>query len=351
MGCITTANTAVILVDNMHLTLGGDSTICVESSITLNPITNPETSIFAWRSTNAPITTLNNPTIKNAIATPTDTSTYILHAQWGTCSREDTIVVNILHKPVANAGKDTAICNISYAILRGSASNLSGTVNYAWSPTAGVQIPTQSTTSVYPAGNDTTYIYTLFVKDNYGCNFTVSDQVSVRVQPPVPAYAGNDSIAVRGVAHQLFGTGGVNYLWSPSSPLNSPIAQNPMATLLNDTRFILKVTDFAGCIGYDTVFIQVYNGPNYFIPNAFSPNGDGLNDVFRAIPVGIVNTEWFRIFNRYGEIIFQTNQWLKGWDGFYKGKKQPMGNYIWIIKGTDKNGKIIEMKGTVMLML
>jgi gliding motility-associated-like protein len=306
--------------------------------------------VFAWTSINAPASTIANPSIKNAVVTPLDTSAYILNAAWGTCRRTDTIIVNVLHKPVSHAGNDTAICNISYAILRGSASNLSGTVNYNWTPATNVEFPGQAVTRVYPAGNDTTYVYTLTVTDNYGCKFSVADQVNVHVQPPVPAYAGNDTIAIKGVPHQLFGSGGVSYLWSPPYPLNSATNQNPLATLENDTKFILQVIDVAGCIGYDTVFVQAYFGPNYYIPNAFSPNGDGLNDVFRPIPVGIVSTDYFRVFNRFGQVIFQTSEWLKGWDGTYKGVKQPIGGYIWIIKGKDRNGKTIEMKGTVMLI-
>ena len=103
-------------------------------------------------------------------------------------------------------------------------------------------------------------------------------------------------------------------------------------------------------MGTDSVFLQVYNGPTYYVPNSFTPNGDGLNDIFRAIPVGIAYTEWFRVFNRYGELVFQTNRWLKGWDGTYLGKKQPAGTYVWIVKGMDRNGKIVEQKGTVTII-
>jgi gliding motility-associated-like protein len=259
-------------------------------------------------------------------------------------------LVKVLAKPIANAGRDTAICDISYAVLTGSASNVSGPVNFAWSPAANIQFPNQAVTRVYPVGNNTTFTYTLTVTDNYGCRFSVTDQVAVRVQPPVPAFAGNDTIAVTNVPHQLFGSGGDDYLWSPSTPLNSPFAQNPLATLQNDTKFILQVTDFAGCIGYDTVFIKVYNGPTYYVPNAFSPNGDGLNDIFRAVPSGIVRTEYFRIFNRYGNLVFDTREFLKGWDGSFLGKKQPVGAYVWMVKGVDRDGKTVEMKGTVMLV-
>ncbi|MEX0635797.1 MAG: gliding motility-associated C-terminal domain-containing protein, partial [Ferruginibacter sp.] len=85
-------------------------------------------------------------------------------------------------------------------------------------------------------------------------------------------------------------------------------------------------------------------------PNAISPNGDGLNDVFRAVPSGIVKTEYFRIFNRYGNLIFDTREFLKGWDGSFQGKKQAIGVYVWMVKGIDRDGKTVEMKGTVMLI-
>ncbi|MFT3981010.1 MAG: gliding motility-associated C-terminal domain-containing protein [Ferruginibacter sp.] len=350
-GCTATATATVGLTDNMFLELGPDVTICAESSVTFDPQTNAETNVFTWSGLYGTATsTIANPNIKNAVASPLDTATYELHAQWGGCERRDTITVNVLRKPVANAGSDTAICNLTYAILRGSSSNLSGTVNYEWTPSTNVEFPTQAVTRVFPANSDTTYTYTLIVRDEYGCNFAVSDQVDVRVQPPVPAFAGNDTTAVKGVPHQLTATGGSNYLWTPSAPLNNAAIYNPLATLQQDQKFVVRVTDFAGCIGYDTVFVKVYVGPAYYIPNAFTPNGDGLNDVFRPIPVGVARTEYFRIFNRYGETIFETNQWMKGWDGTFKGKKQSIGAYIWVIKGIDREGKAIEMKGTVMLV-
>ncbi len=349
-GCIASASTTVVLVDAMYLTLGNDTTICVGSSVTMQPITNPETSVFNWRPLDPLVTlpsTIANPTVKNAVMTPTDTATYILNAKWGACVREDTIIVNVLHKPVAHAGSDTSICQYTFAILRGSATNLSGPVNYSWAPAASVQDPTLPVTNATPAA---TQNYTLTVTDNYGCNFSVTDDVLVTVQPPVPAFAGNDTTAILGVPHQLFGSGGVDYLWSPSAPLDLATSQNPVATLSHDQLFILKVTDIAGCIGYDSVLVQVYQGPNYLVPNAFSPNNDGENDIFRAIPVGMTTTEYFRVFNRYGQLVFETNQWLKGWNGKYRGKDQPMGTYVWVVKGTDKNGRPVEMKGTVLLI-
>ncbi len=342
-GCTKSTTINVALVDNMYLNAGSDTNVCVGSGVTLQPRTNVETSIFTWTPTN----TLNNGSIKNPIASPTDTTTYYLDASWGLCSRKDTIIVNVLHKPVAHAGNDTMICYKTTALLNGIATNTSGAVSYAWTPASMVANGAVANTIGRP---DTTQLFTLTVKDNYGCNFTVSDDKLVIMQPPVPAYAGNDTNAVYGVPHQLFSSGGVSYLWSPAGPLNNPFAQNPLATLTNDTYFNVQVTDIAGCIGNDGVFVKVYRGPAYYLPNAFSPNGDGLNDIFRPIPVGIKSTEYFRVYNRYGQMVFETTQWLKGWDGTFMGKKQPIDAYVWMIKGLSRDGKIVEMKGQVLIV-
>jgi len=342
-GCLATTTNTVILVDNMILDAGADTTVCAEQSIILQPQTNQQTNIFSW----TPNTAISNITIKNPSVSPLATTTYYLTATWGACTHSDSVKVTVKNKPVANAGTDETICDNDSTLLSGNASNLSGTVNYVWSPSATVSNNTASSTVAFPA---VTQIYTLTVTDNYGCNYSIKDEVKITVRPPVPAYAGNDSIAILGMPYQLNASGGSQFSWNPFSMLNDPNAANPLATLSMDTRFIVTVTDIAGCLGSDTVFVKAYNGPTYYTPNAFTPNGDGLNDIFRAVPVGIVSTEYFRIFNRYGELIFETNQWLKGWNGTYMGKKQPIGVYVWIIKGRDGAGKVVEKKGTVLLV-
>ncbi|NOT93347.1 T9SS type B sorting domain-containing protein [Ferruginibacter sp.] len=342
-GCITSTTASVTLNDQMFLDLGIDTTICFGNTITLTPQTNKEANYFKW----LPATGLNDDAVKNPLATPNDTTQYTLNAKWGVCQRTDAIWIKVLHKPVAYAGKDSTVCYKTPALLNGKANNLSGTVNYTWSPATNV---TPANAAAAIAKPDTTQLYTLSVTDNYGCNFLVTDDVLVSMRPPVPAFAGNDTNAIYGIPHQLFSSGGKFYTWSPSTHLNNPFAQKPLATLYNDTYFSLLVTDDIGCTNTDEVFIKVYKGPTYYLPNAFTPNGDGLNDVFRAVPVGISLTNYFNVYNRFGELVFQTNQWLKGWDGTYKGKKAASGTYVWLIKGMDKYGKVVEMKGTVILI-
>jgi gliding motility-associated-like protein len=342
-GCIATTNTVVNYTDNMFLSLGNDTLICAEQSIVLQPNTNPGASVFQW----TPANTLSSAFIKNPKAAPLSTTTYILNAQFGPCSRRDSITISVLKKPVADAGPAITICDNDSTLLTGSVSNNSGAVGYQWSPAETVLNATASSTIAFPT---LTQLYVLSIKDNYGCNFLVKDSVTVTVRPPVPAFGGNDTTSVLNQPHQLMASGGSSYLWNPTANLDNPFSPSPIATLNADTRFIVLVTDVAGCTGSDTVLIKAYIGPTYHVPNAFSPNGDGLNDVFRAIPVGITQTDYFRVFNRYGELIFETNQWMKGWDGTFKGKKQPTGVYVWIIKGKSRQGTTVEMKGTVMLV-
>ena len=357
-GCISMDTLIDLALDDaMNLRPINDTTVCEASSIpltaVLNPIATTSTS-FNWSTIpNSPelLATISNTNVNNAAAIPNDTITYTISANWGYCNRKDTFTVNVLHKPAPNAGNDVSVCNYDTdAILTASNNDSSGLVTYEWSPAATATDPTSIVTSVTPAQ---TQVYTLTIRDLYGCNFAITDDVTVTVKPPVPAFAGNDTIAVIGQPHQLRATGGVNYIWSPSvffTNVSDSDRNNPIAVLNDDQLFTVIVTDALGCVGNDSIFIRVYPGPDYNTPNAFSPNGDGLNDIFRVVPSGIAFTEWFKIYNRSGELVFQTNKWLAGWDGRKNGKTQPDGTYVWIVKGMDKNGKVIVRKGTVMLL-
>jgi gliding motility-associated-like protein len=355
LGCYVSVRDTVLLNDTMRLSLGADTTFCEGIGILLQPQTNAGTTVFNW----LPQDGLSDATIKNPLANPGDTTTYYLTAKWGICERRDSITLNILIKPIAEAGNDTAVCFKTPAFLNGSIGKVSGAIGFSWLPANLLNKADTLTPTATPDTNGN-YKFYLTVQDSYGCNFTHSDSVLVIVQPLVPAFAGNDTNAVTGntLPHQLNATGGgaggrYEWSWLPTDGVNisSPFIANPTVLLQNHIyNFAVKVTDFAGCIGYDTVKITVYDGPLYYLPKAFSPNNDNLNDIFRPIPVGIASTQYFRIFNRLGEQIFETREWMRGWDGNFKGKPQLPGTYVWIIKGTDRKGRVVEQRGTVVLV-
>ena len=345
-GCSAKTSDTLPAADNKLLVdLGPDKTICAGSSVTLSVHSTQPVAIYNLN----PSAGLSLVTSHTIIASPSDTTTYIILAKTDVCQGYDTITVNVLHKPIADAGIDTIICNNSYAILHGSAKNISGGVNYLWSSSPDILTPNSQVTIVHPK-----YIrpnkYTLEVSDNYGCNFKSYDDVIVTMRPIFVPFAGNDTIASIGIPHQLHASdGGMEYVWSPASVLNNPSLQNPTAVLQNDVKFNLIVKDFMGCIGTSSVLVKVYKGVTFYIPNAFTPNGDGINDTFKAIAPGI-QTNYFRIYNRWGKLIFESHNANNGWDGKYLGMPQPTAVYVWIIKGVDVTGKIISLRGTVTLI-
>jgi gliding motility-associated-like protein len=345
----------VVVANFLQLNIGNDTTICEGSNVKLTPTISPAANSYVWSTIGGiPITTINDVNIKDATFNPTDTAEYVLTATLGSCIKTDTVKINVIWKPKVDAGLNTAICLTDSILLEATISRFSAAVtDFAWSPIDSLRNPNSLQTFAYPT-KTTLYKFTATTTAaNYGCDYSISDSVLVTLQPLVKAFAGNDTIAVKDAAHQLNATGGLVYEWTASSSnvsLSNALIKNPKATFINDASLFLKVNDAVGCVGYDTIFVKVYNGPNYYIPNAFTPNGDGINDIFRAIPVGMANTVYFRIFNRYGELLFETNQFLKGWDGTFKGKPQPNGIYIWTVAGTDRNFKKVELKGTVNLI-
>lgn len=190
--------------------------------------------------------------------------------------------------------------------------------------------------------------YRLVAINSSNCADTAS--VVLAIHPPVTANAGADLTVEYNVPFRLEGSGGGSYLWSPANLLSNNRVYNPQLRLTSDQEFYLQVTNTIGCSDFDTVKVKVLKGPGFYVPTAFTPNGDGLNDVFRPTAVGISKLEYFRVFNRYGELVFETSEINKGWDGLYKGVKQNIGNYVWALKGVDRNNREKAMNGYVVLI-
>ncbi|MBX2921790.1 MAG: gliding motility-associated C-terminal domain-containing protein [Chitinophagaceae bacterium] len=164
------------------------------------------------------------------------------------------------------------------------------------------------------------------------------------------AKAGNDTIVAIGQPLQLQASGGKYYSWFPSSGLSDVSISNPVATSAGDITYTVTVSTDAGCATTDEIKIKAYKGPEFYVPNAFTPNGDGKNDVFRFTAVGMSDVYYFRVFNRYGQMLYSSKDSRQGWDGTLNGNPQSTDTYVWLIEGKDYMGNKIERKGTVTLM-
>ncbi len=206
------------------------------------------------------------------------------------------------------------------------------------------------------SGNPTQHIYSaagsynvaLYAVTKNGC-------VSSTIQKIINIYgtdanAGSDINAAEFQPVQLHGTGGISYQWSPPFGLNNPGIADPIAILSKDQTYYLTAFTPQGCSSVDTITIKVYKGPEIYVPNAFSPNNDDLNDVFKVIAVGIIEFKYFRIYNRWGQEVFETSDSNRGWDGTFNGRKQPPDVYVWTTSARDFLGNLIFRKGFVMLV-
>ncbi len=346
-GCADTAAITTVINGKPTLTITDPAPVCAPSTTNLAAAavtagSSAGLTFTYWSDVNTSIRVPNESAVSQGLY-------YVKGTDVNGCVDTKAVNVVVYSLQIALAGKDTTICDQGFAILRGGSANLSGgSVRYLWSPAAGLLRADTANTIANPGRTAT---YTLTATVDYGpCTVTATDAVVVTMRPPVPLFAGNDTIAMIGVPHQLKASGAQNYGWSPAATLNNPMSATPMATIFQDTKFIVTGTDIAGCPATDTLLVRVFQGTTYYLPNAFSPNGDGLNDVFKPVPANIESLDLFRVYNRYGHLLFETTKWLQGWDGTYKGIKQPVGNYVWVLKATARTGKKIEMKGNVVLV-
>jgi gliding motility-associated-like protein len=162
-------------------------------------------------------------------------------------------------------------------------------------------------------------------------------------------FAGRDTAVITGQPLQLHATGGESYVWSPAINLSAANIPNPVA-ILNDpsTGISYKVIGYneAGCADSAFITIKVFKTlPTVFVPSAFTPNGDGKNDILLPIAVGIKSIEYFNIYNRWGQLLFSTKINGHGWDGKINGQLQATGTFVWMVKATDYTGAAYFQKG------
>jgi gliding motility-associated-like protein len=135
--------------------------------------------------------------------------------------------------------------------------------------------------------------------------------------------------------------------------LDNPGISNPVAILgseIESIQYVVKATDTSGCYGEASITVKAFKTvPDIFVPNAFTP-GSSINNIFRPIPVGISSIQFFRIYNRWGQLVFSKSGMGGGWDGTISGKPQQTGSYVWMVQGTTYTGATISKKGTMVLI-
>jgi gliding motility-associated-like protein len=194
-----------------------------------------------------------------------------------------------------------------------------------------------------------TFNVTLISKNIKNCIDTAIRQVTIETFKP---FAGNDTIIVKGENILFDAQGGIQYSWSPPANLNDTSIYDPLGAYPDTGQFVYMVHVISkfGCTGDDTIKVTVVGHSEFVVPTGFTPNGDGLNDYFKPIAIGYRSLKYFRVFDRWGERVFNTTSLEEGWDGTFNNKKCDMGTYFWEIGFTDRFGKDGFQKGDVTLI-
>jgi gliding motility-associated-like protein len=295
---------------------------------------------FSWKGPAGFISNEQNPLI--AMATPANNGKYyVTGISVKGCTSKDSALATLFTRPQVNAGRDQEICMGNSVQLKSIGNNIT---SWQWSPSAGLSNPQISDPVALPLQ---TTLYILYVA-NVDC--VVSDSVLITVNANPSANAGPDKVIIRGQSATLEGTAGgtdVNYLWTPSINITGNTSLSPVVNPLTTQMYVLSVFSDKGCkTATDSVLVKVYQ--QLYIPNAFTPNGDGINDTWNIETLKAYPHAEVRVFDRYGRKIFDNYGQSISWDGTYKGEMQPAGAYVYLI---DLKNNVAVIKGVVFLIL
>jgi gliding motility-associated-like protein len=146
------------------------------------------------------------------------------------------------------------------------------------------------------------------------------------------------------------------YLWSPPDGLSSRRVSNPLFNFNRGMEYEISMTSGPGCVTVDTLLVKTINNsdpglrPDLKVPKAWTPNGDGHNDELFPFTINIREIKYFRIYNRWGQLMYETRELGRGWDGVYKGQKQPIDAYTWTVEGIGLDGTVIRKTGNSALL-
>jgi gliding motility-associated-like protein len=223
-------------------------------------------------------------------------------------------------------------------------------VAYSWdfgdgSPT-GIQA-----SPVYTYSNPGTYIVKLTITPTQCTELARSTQQILAIEPQIASiqYAPVNAVAGRDLQLQAREFSGASYQWSPTTGLNRSTISNPIFNHSDSVRYQINIVTAAGCRITDTLLVRIFAEKKIFVPDYFTPNGDGKNDRIAPFLVGVTKLNRFRIWNRWGQLLYQAAD-QSGWDGYYRGVLQPMETYIWTADGLDLDGKAYNTNGTFILV-
>ncbi|AEA44408.1 T9SS type B sorting domain-containing protein [Fluviicola taffensis] len=349
---ITDTNQITITVlPDIQLSVSNDTILCSPLPMTFTANSSGSADYFIW-STNSQFTDTLNVSVADSTltVTPSQTTTYYINAGNAACSKIDSVTVYFVGGSLVISGNDS-ICLNDPTTLTANINVPGITFNYVWSPLN--ILTTTGQQNVVIANPPTSQWVYVDASGSNGCFDRDSIYVTVgTISGAVNAQANPEYIVPGGASTLTASPSGYSYFWIPPTNLSNPLGQITEATPPQTTIYTVNITDGI-CTKSASVKVNVLevvcDRTYVFIPNAFSPNGDLENDVLYVRSV-IATKILFRIFDRWGEMVFETTDQNSGWDGTFRGKLLKPDTYDYYLEATCVQGEQKIIKGNVTLI-
>ena len=335
---------------NPSIYIGGNRPVCEFDTLHINSVVSPQWYPY-YSYTWSPTVSLDNPNATSVVFTAGDTTILVLTVStpFG-CNSADSIEL------IVHPGRfDSQMVNLF--VCPGDSVQLMPTLNsfgmsngtiahHTWSPGTYLSDSTANEPWVHAITNTT---YTELGTSQYGCHDTFG--VSVTVYPAAVIYLGDSVIQQAGVRYTIPTQSNCAFFsWTPYLAISDTNVANPTVNPYVNTTYIVKGTTPDGCIVYDSIPIHVTATTLVDVPNAFAPGNGPYNILKVAVSSNSVALNYFRIFNRWGVKVFETENINDGWDGTFNGKPQPLGVYIYEVEAVDAIGTTYDKAGNVTLL-
>ena len=343
-GCKDSATKIIQTYPLPAVRANADSVVCLGQAINLKAT---GASSYTW----FPATGLSCTNCATPVAKPDSNMQYTVKGtSVNGCVAWDTVMLSVRLPFKMQVSNGDTLCKGRSAQIFAS-----GATQYSWSPAAGLNNATIANPVATPLS---TTNYKVVGIDDKGC-FKDSAFVPIKVFPIPTVDAGSDKTINVGQTLDLdpiLSTDVTNTVWTPTSGIFRNRFPGITVKPPQTTEYTVEVTNDGGCKARDKVTVYVLcNNANVFIPNTFSPNNDGANDIFYPRGTGVFSIKTFRIFSRWGEVLFEkanfnANDASAGWDGTYKGKKMNPDVFVYIIDILCENNTVLSYKGNVALI-
>ncbi len=346
-------DSTLVHINIIALEMPDDITICDGENINLIANTLGTGDSFIWSDQPGFGNVLSNDS--TVIVSPTSSTTYYFQAQ-NFCEINGQVEVNIASE-LYSISPDIFLCSGDDLSLSVQTSAPGQTFTVDWFPDS--QIISGDGTSTVNVNTDDSQIFVANITTSEGCEFSQSVNVEVSDLSNITVDATADETVIpQGGSTVLHAepASGYSVVWTPAEPLSSSTSTDPTATIFDTTTFGLTITDNNAngfCQRGDTITISVFefdcNAPTIFVPNAFSPNNDGHNDSL-YVRSDYISTMELSIYNRWGELVFKTEDQDEGWSGFYEGKLSSPAVYVYHLNLTCINKQQGLLKGNITLL-